>query len=373
MQKDKRILYIISVITFVLLLGVSFVDTENSKITCAALLIPITLATYFLIRRRRALSINKRDVLILSTLLAIMFSILTQFTGLLLEFGKNPYFVNIERVITAVIPITVIIISTEIIRYVMLMQNDRFASVMSYLSCVIAEVMTFSHISEIDSFNRFMDLVGLTLFPAISANFYYHFISKRYGMIPNIAYRLITTLYIFFIPMITSLPDSLTSCIKIVYPVIALAFTAALFEKKKKKAVKKGKKLSAFGIVLTAIITAGSTMLISCQFKFGALVIATESMTGEINKGDMIIYEQYEGQSIKEGQVIVFLQYGSQIVHRVTKVECINGQYRYYTKGDANESPDPGYRVASDIIGLTDAKIPMIGYPTLWLREIIKN
>ena len=77
-----------------------------------------------------------------------------------------------------------------------------------------------------------------------------------------------------------------------------------------------------------------------------------------------------EGQAIKEGQVIVFNDNGNRIVHRVTSIVNTGAETRYYTKGDANMDNDPGYRVASDIVGLTDIKISFIGYPTLWLREM---
>ena len=90
-------------------------------------------------------------------------------------------------------------------------------------------------------------------------------------------------------------------------------------------------------------------------------------------KLDMILYERYEDQVIKEGQVIIFLEQESKIVHRVVKIERIGNETRYYTKGDANEDLDYGYRVDSDIFGLTDIKIAYIGYPTLWLRELINN
>jgi signal peptidase I len=96
-------------------------------------------------------------------------------------------------------------------------------------------------------------------------------------------------------------------------------------------------------------------------------------MTGEINKGDMIIYERYDGQAIEEGQVIVFMQNSSRVVHRVVKIENIGGEVRYYTKGDANEDMDMGFRLKSDIVGLTDIKLAYVGYPTLWLREITNN
>ena len=126
-------------------------------------------------------------------------------------------------------------------------------------------------------------------------------------------------------------------------------------------------------MVVAVAVVVSTAMLISCQFRFGAMVIATESMTGEINKGDMIIYERYDGQTIKEGQVIVFLQYENKIIHRVIKIEHIGNEVRYYTKGDANKEQDQGYITDADIVGLTDIKVAYVGFPTLWLRELLDS
>ena len=152
-----------------------------------------------------------------------------------------------------------------------------------------------------------------------------------------------------------------------------MAFVLALFSKKKKNAKKASAKLSAVGTVLAIVIVASVAMLISCQFRFGALVVATESMTGEINMGDMIIYEQYDDQTIQQGQVIVFADGDARIVHRVVRIENINNEVRYYTKGDANPDEDFGYRTEADIVGLTNVKIPYIGHPTLWLNKLLKS
>ena len=132
----------------------------------------------------------------------------------------------------------------------------------------------------------------------------------------------------------------------------------------------------AVSTVLTTvvlIIMIGTVMLVSNQFKYGALVIATESMTGELNKGDVVIFESYDDQTITEGQVIVFERNGNMIVHRVVDIAIINDSTRYYTKGDANEDMDDGYITDADIRGVAEQKLPYCGYPTLWLRGLFQR
>lgn len=373
MNKDKKVLYLISFIIFAALLSSFFVNVGSSKIVAACLLLLFTPIVCLLVRKRGSLSINKREVLLLSAIISVIYVVLLQITGIFFGFYKNPYFVNTERLVQTILPLASIIICSEIIRFVFLAQKNKAVSGISYLICVLTEVLMVSNVAEITSLNRFMDLVGLTFFPAITANIYYHYSSKRFGMFPNITFRLITTLYVYFMKSVTAMSDALLSCVKMIFPILLLAFISALYEKRKKNALQRGRKASLVGVILATAVIASVAMLISCQFRFGAIVIATESMTGEINKGDMIIYERYDDQVIKEGQIIVFLQNQSKIVHRVAKIESIGGETRYYTKGDANESLDSGYITEKDIVGLTDMKVAYIGYPTLWLRELLES
>ena len=374
MTKDKRVLYVTSLLILAVFVSALFVDLgSNSRIVAALLLLPITPAVCLLIKKRSSLSVNKREVLLLVTILAALFAILMHMTGLIFEYYKNPYFVNWTILLKMVIPSVVIIIGSEMIRSVLLAQKNKVASVFSYLICVVLEVLMFSSIAGISTFNKFMDLVGMTFFPALSANILYHFVAKNYGALPNIVYRLITSLYMYFVPTAVAMSEALSACIKIVFPVIMLAFISALYAKRKKNAVQKGRKFAYVATFISICVIVSIAMLISCEFRYGAVVVATESMTGEINKGDMIIYERYDGQRIEEGQVIVFLRHKSRIIHRVVEIERIGNEVRYYTKGDANDERDVGYVTDDEIVGLTDLKFAYIGYPTLWLREIIKK
>lgn len=374
MTRDKKILYILSTVTFVLLAIALFVDIGSSKIVAACLLLPLTTIIFFLIRKRRSMSINKREALLVVTVVSVIYVVLLQISGVFFGFYKNPYFVNTDLMIQFLLPCVVIIVGTEIIRYVLLSQQNKFVDVLVFLSCIIAEVLMVSNLVGISSVNKFMDVVGMTLFPAISANVYYHHMSKNYGALPNIIFRIVVTQYIYFIPTVSAISDALSALVKIIFPLIMLAFISALFAKKKKNVRRGGEKLSMAAMLVSIAFIASVAMLVSCQFRFGALVIATDSMTGEINKGDMIIYEQYDDQNINVGQVVVFMSDNqNRIVHRVIRIEIIDGETRYYTKGDFNEEEDYGYRTDADIVGLTDIKVAYVGYPTLWLREIISK
>ena len=375
LTKDKRVLYVVTAIVFVSLLVSLFVGEGISRVMTAIMLIPLTIVTCILIKKRAIYSVSKKEVLLLMAVLGVIYIVLNHMSGIWFGYGKALSFRSTQVLLKYVLPITAIIIAMEIIRSVLLAQKNKVVGIVCYLSCVMADMLMYSNIRGITSFNKFMDLVGLTLLPAITANFLYHHLSKRYGCLPGMIYRLLTTLYVYFIPTAPLMTDALSSVIKIVVPVGLLFFVSAMFDKSKKEkaARRKTGKWSYVGTAVAVVVMVSIAMLISCQFRYGALVIATESMTGEINKGDMIVYDSYRDQSIREGQVIVFQRNKSKIVHRVVEIKNINGETRYYTKGDANEDRDEGYVQEHEIIGLTDIKVAFVGYPTLWLRELISN
>jgi signal peptidase len=113
-------------------------------------------------------------------------------------------------------------------------------------------------------------------------------------------------------------------------------------------------------------------MLVSCQFKYGAIVIGSESMTGTINKGDVVVFERYDGGAIEENTVVLFDYNNIKTVHRIITRENVNGEVRYTTKGDSNTREDFGYRKKQDIKGIVKIRIKYIGLLTLWFRSLFE-
>ena len=370
MFNNKKLLYIITSSLLVALLLALFLPGEYSgRITASILLLPLAAIMWLFVKKRSIFSMNKKEVTMLLSIIGVLYVVVYYVAGIKFGFYRNNYFLNIGYLI----PNAVIILTTEVIRVVVRAQEDKKADTICYFACVVADALAFGNIYYVSTFNHFMDFVALTIFPSLIANLLYHYLSKRYGILPNAIYRLLTTLYAYLIPAIPSVPDSLMSFVNLFIPIAIFLFIDALYEKKRRYALAKKSKLAPIITALAVIILAGIVMLISNQFKYGALVIATESMTGELNKGDVSIFESYDGQPIKKGQVIVFEHNGTMVVHRVVDIERINGQNHYYTKGDANEDADAGFVLNSQVRGIVEFKIPYIGYPTLWLRSLFSE
>lgn len=371
MANDKRIAHVASVSLLVILLAALVLPHGGSSTILAAILLLVAAVTISCILRKRDIpALEKREVLLLMLVIGVLYVILYYLTGLSFGFTANSDTLNPTNFWSTFLPTVTVIITIEIIRSVMLAQNSKFAGAMTYCIAVCADLLLLCNVHEIKNVAQLMDFVGLTLFPAITANFLYGFLSKRYGIYPILVYRMIVTLFPFAIPFLSAIPDSLYSFAKLCVPVVIYWFIRALYQKRRHYATKRTSAWAYVGVGAVMLVMISIVMLISCQFRFGALVIATESMTGEINKGDITVFEQYDGQDIHEGQILIFTKNKSTTVHRVVEIQSINGEIRYFTKGDANDGRDAGYITSADIMGVVHFKVAYLGYPTLWLREL---
>lgn len=375
---DKRNLHIFSAVVFAVLLVALLIPIGDSgRIAAAILLLPPAVLMPLFLKKRRILQITTGQVVLIMTVIALLYVMLYYLSGLSFGFFKNPYRLTMENFFRFFLPVAAIVFFTEVIRFITLSQESKLASGLCWLSCVMAEMLICSNLPAVHSFADFMDLVAGAMLPAIIANSLYHYLSRRYGFWPNLIFRAVTTLYAYTFPIISGISDSLVNFARLLIPIAIYFFIDALFEKKRRFALQKlGRFQRVFSRALTIlvlIIMVGTVMLVSNQFRFGAYVIATESMTGELNKGDVAICERYEGQSVQEGQIIAFEQSNSTLIHRVVDIQVINGVTRYYTKGDANEDMDTGFITDANILALINYKVPVLGYPTLWMRSLFSR
>ena len=377
-DKKTRRLSAAAVFAALLTVFVLPVGDTTGRIAGAIILVPAAVLIPILVKKRSIHSINSKQVLLVVTVIAIAIILVYYLSGIKFGFYKNPYSLGVKNFFKFFLPISLIIGATEVIRAVLMVQNDKLTTFLCYVLSVVSELLIVSNIPTVTSFNRFMDLVAGALFPALIANLLYNYLSKRYGMLPNILFRSITTLYAYVFTIVPATSESMVNFAKLLIPMAVFLLISALYEKKRKYALgNKSRLWRTVSLIITItvlVLMIATVMLVSNQFKYGALVIATPSMTGELNKGDVVIFESYDADTkIIEGQVIIFEKDGRTVVHRVVDIEIINGISRYYTKGDANEGWDAGFITNNQIRGTAVKKLPYVGFPTLWVRSLFKR
>ena len=367
MNSDKKNLIILSCLLLLSTVITLFIPSSVSRYVLIVLLIVFTILFIFLVKKRKVFSFYKQQVLYICIGAGLVYLTLYYLTGIKFGFFKT----NLKDLLYEGLPLLISVICIEITRNIIVSQENKLANTLGFISFIVAEVVLLTNLKDIKTFYNFMDLVGLVLLPSIMSSVLYQNISKEYGYLPNISLRTILILPTLVIPFTPGIPDSLISMFNLIYPLILLEIINLLYQKKKKVAIDKSFKFTPVIMGLLIVVSVSFTLLVSNQLDYGALVIATESMTGELNKGDFVIFEKIDSRDeLKEGMIIVYQKNDSYIVHRLVGIENINSEDRYYTKGDANESNDAGYITRNDIVGVTQFKVSYLGYPTLWLREL---
>ena len=123
-------------------------------------------------------------------------------------------------------------------------------------------------------------------------------------------------------------------------------------EKKKSQVTVSG----IVGIVLCILfipIIIINLILIIGMLGFRPVIVLSGSMEPAIQTGDMILLHKADSSQLKEGDVICYLVSGKAITHRIVEITTgEDGQTRYITQGDANNTADQQAVTADQIQGI---------------------
>lgn len=323
-----------------------------------------------IIKKRNIISYMKNEVAILMLVFGIIYLICFYLLGFYFGFYKSSTIFSITSIIYFIIPLSIIIYSTEVMREIFLGQKDKLFRLLTFIAIVLIDLIIYTQVYDISRLDDFLTVLGFIFFASVSCNLLYNYISNRFGKNGIIVFRLITVLYPYIIPYIPNIYIFFRAFLRIIYPYIIYLFLEKSYSKSNFAVSYKDRRKEIISTSLLFITLTSVIMLVSCQFKYGIMVIGSSSMKGTLNMGDATIYEEYKNQKLKEGDIIVFNKNDLQVIHRIIDIKNINGEVRYYTKGDANKESDNWYLVDSNIVGISKIRIKYIGYPTLFIKEL---
>lgn len=374
MNRDKIKLYVLEILLLLVLFLALFVSNIFNRTVLAILLFVFAIITRIFIKRKKAASIYKKQVAWLMFGFSIIYIVVFYLMGLYFGYYRAPTTFGLATVIKFILPLATIIFSSELIRKTIIAQDSKLSKVLISISMILIDLIVYSGVYDITNMDDMLTVLGFIFFASIACNLLYNYITVRYSSTGVIIYRMITVLYVYLIPYIPDVFLFFRTFLRMLYPYIMYVVLEYTYSKTNYASQYKDKKKNMIWSSISLVVTGIIIALISCQFRWGILVIGSGSMTGTIDKGDAIIYESYKNDSkVKSGTIIVFEKDNTQIVHRIVDVISSNGTLRYYTKGDANKKIDDGYITSNDIRGIVKFKIPYIGYPSLWIRDLFKK
>lgn len=379
MKKDKIRIFILETLLVAILFFALFALNIVSRWVLAIVLGIYAVAATQLYKRRKIVTAEKKYATLLMVIFAMFYIAIFYLLGLYFGFTKAKILLSISTMLRIILPLSIIIISSEVLRRVFLSQKLQIkiksfkldiSPILTFIAMIIIDILVYAEVYNLAKLDDFLTVLGFVFFASLSCNLLYNYITNRHGVKGIMIYRLATVLFVYIIPITPNVYIFFRSFLRMLYPYIIYVIFEKLFRKEKITTAKTEQRREFIGNTVFITLAALLVMLISCQFKYGIIVVGSESMTGSLNKGDAVIFEKYKNQPIENGQVIIFKYNDIQTIHRVVEIQKVNGEIRYYTKGDANARNDNEYRTDKDIYALVNLRVKYIGYPTLWVRKL---
>ena len=103
------------------------------------------------------------------------------------------------------------------------------------------------------------------------------------------------------------------------------------------------------------------------------LIVLTDSMKPEIDSGDLIICRTIDADDVKVDDVISFFDpagNGTSIVtHRVIEIIEEDGELKFRTQGDNNNTEDKVAVPAENLVGIYKSRIPGAGHIAMFMQS----
>lgn len=365
----QRLLIFQCIIFLILLINTITIKIVNQYSMCLYLLILLVIFKIFFGYEKDRHRYTK-DIIYDTIIFLLIYFIIYYLFGLIVGYARTDNYLSWAGITKVLLPIAIIIIEKEILRYMMLRksENSRLLIITTCLLFIFLDISTILIHTDFSSKRDSFLFFALTLLPSISTNVSFSYISLKTGYKPALIYLLVMNLYQYIIPIIPNPSEYIVSIIKLLCPMIVLYISYKTLKNPKPDLTEKKNPILPW--LIPAIVTLILVYFISGYFRYQAIAIASGSMSPEIEKGDVVIVEKkIDKEKLKEGMIVAYNYNEKIIVHRLIKIEQYKDTKYYYTKGDANNSEDDYYITEDMIIGIAEYKIPYIGIPTVWLNE----
>lgn len=375
MKRGYKKLLLFELIIFIILILNSFVWNILSSYKIGIFLLVVSFIFKGVFGFEKDRHRYTKDLIMEIIIYIIAFFILYYLFGIVISFYQNENYLTIIGLVDFIIPVLFYVLVKEYLRYMVMCkaEGSKLLFITTVLMFVMFDITSAIYFRRFGTNYGIFLFVALTLLPALSSNTILCYFTTRVGYKPLILYSIVIGIYQYVLPILPNPNEYISSIINFILP-IGLGYRLYKFlHKEHKRDItleyrnKPVKPLLASTMIIIILV-----YFTSGYFHYWAIAVASGSMHPKIKKGDVAIIEKIDGQyqTLKKGQVIAFEYNGVIVVHRLIDIIKDQGEYYFYTKGDANAKQDNFVVRENMIIGKVNHKVSYIGIPTVWLNEL---
>ncbi len=319
-----------------------------------------------------------KDSLMNTFIIVMVYHLITYAIGIFIGFYRTPYSLEFLDILINIFNSLLVIGSMELLRYACVRKLEKNKILLLFITIVfiIVDIMIVSLFFRPGITKIPLTVWSLVVIPAISKNILLSYMAMKLGYKVTIFYRILFETILYLVPIFPNFNEYITAIINFIVPIIFFAIYYKTIKKEDEKTSSLDKNYFSKALtVVLIVVTLSIIALTSGVFKYYALSIGSASMEPNIKVGDVVIVEKLEEDELNQlevGDVLVFNRDNIVVVHRIEEINNVSGHNLYTTKGDNNATVDNWVVSENKIIGKVNFKIKYIGYPTVWLNEMIE-
>lgn len=333
------------------------------------LLLGINLISKKVLNTKKETTSSTKELLLEFTTFLLTFFILYYLFGLLIGFTKTGNYYSINGIVNSILPIILYAILREKLRYNLLVDKESKKDLCRILLIfILLDFANRTYFVTAGKLYTESTYLLLSLIPAITSNLVYTYISKKESWIPISFFSIVIGIYPFLMPIIPNANIFLQIAIQTILPVLLWVRLTSFYEREEEEDYNIKNLLI---LLLPTIFVSVVVYFYSGLFRYYAIAIATESMSPEINRGDIVLIDQKieNYNNLKVGQIIAYKKDNYVIIHRIVDKRIEKGTFYFQTKGDKMEENEDEIS-EEKIIGTVSFRIKYIGYPTIWFNNV---
>lgn len=292
--------------------------------------------------------------------------------GFIIGFKKSPLSFDFIDIINNIIQYVSLRFIAEIVKYYLIKENNSklFIIIITTLFIIINIDINYL-ISLFRETRELFKYISSNIIPIIMYGIVGTYINKNGTLKTNLLLQMTPIIMTYTIPLAPNLDWYLYGVFHIIYLYIIYAYIK--YEIEKREETEKKAKESIYSTIPLIIVFTIIILFVLGKFCYVPIGVMSNSMKPIFERGDIVIYKKTKDiNEIEKNDIICYQLDDIKVMHRVIKIETINNQKYFTTKGDNLTTKDPLKVKEDQIIGEIEFVIPRLGYPSVWLYEILK-
>lgn len=323
---------------------------------------------------------SKYDITQTVIIILILYCMIYFSLGLIFGYEKSPYSHELIPMLKNIWTFVVAIGFQEYVRMQLIKLSPKKIGYYAIITLffIIAEIDFWNISSNFSNNVAFFKYMSQTIVPLLVSNCLFTYLVIMAGNVPSTIYRVILSLITILLPIFPGLNWLIKAMLEIILVIVCALYvnyvdlqSARVLNRRQ---LKKEKVTSYIPFVIVLVIL---VCFIGGIFKYQPIAVLSNSMYPTFARGDAVVVQKLEKKEfskLKKGDILYYSKDGKLVIHRIIEIkETEEKKLEIKTKGDNNNTEDNWIIKEEEIIGKVKFMVPYIGYPSVWVNEMLKK